>query len=42
VPELNKLQRGGEVQVLVVNNGEPETARQWAGEEGVCFPLLVQ
>jgi methylamine dehydrogenase accessory protein MauD len=42
VPELNKLQRGGEVQVLVVNNGELEATRQWAGEAGVCFPMLVQ
>ena len=42
VPELNKLQRGGEVQVLVVSNGEIEATRQWAGEAGVCFPVLVQ
>jgi methylamine dehydrogenase accessory protein MauD len=42
VPELNRLQRGGEVQVLVVNNGELEATRQWAGEAGVCFPMLVQ
>jgi methylamine dehydrogenase accessory protein MauD len=42
VPELIKLQRGGEVQVLVVNNGELEATRQWAGEAGVCFPMLVQ
>ena len=42
VPELNKLQRGGDVQVLVVNNGELEATRQWAGEAGVCFPMLVQ
>jgi methylamine dehydrogenase accessory protein MauD len=42
VPELIKLQRGGDVQVLVVNNGELEATRQWAGEAGVCFPMLVQ
>ena len=42
VPELNKLQRGGDVQVLVVNNGELEATRQWAGEAAVCFPVLVQ
>jgi methylamine dehydrogenase accessory protein MauD len=42
VPELNKLQRGGEVQVLVVSNGELEATGQWAGEAGVCFPMLVQ
>jgi methylamine dehydrogenase accessory protein MauD len=42
VPELNKLLRGGDAQVLVVNNGELETTRQWAGEAGACFPVLVQ
>jgi methylamine dehydrogenase accessory protein MauD len=42
VPELNKLQRGGGVQVLVVNNGELEATRQWAGAAGACFPVLVQ
>jgi methylamine dehydrogenase accessory protein MauD len=42
VPELNKLQRAGDVQVLVVNNGEVEATRQWAGEAGACFPVLVQ
>ena len=42
LPELNKLHRGGELQVLVVNNGEPEATRQWASEAGVCFPMLVQ
>jgi methylamine dehydrogenase accessory protein MauD len=42
VPELNRLQRGGEVQVLVVHNGELETTRQWAGEAQVSVPLLVQ
>ena len=41
-PELNKLQRGGKVQVLVANNGELEAARQWAGEASVCFPVLAQ
>ena len=42
IPELNKLQRGGEVQVLVVNNGAMETTRQWAGEAQVRVPVLVQ
>jgi len=42
VPELNKLQRGVEVQVLVVNNGEMEATRKWAGEAQACFPVLVQ
>lgn len=42
VPELNKLQHGGDMQVLVVNNGELEATRQWADEADVCFPMLVQ
>jgi methylamine dehydrogenase accessory protein MauD len=42
VPELNKLQRAGDVQVLVVNNGEVEATRQWAEETRACFPVLVQ
>jgi methylamine dehydrogenase accessory protein MauD len=42
VPALNRLQRGGEVQVLVVNNGDRETTRQWAGAARACFPVLVQ
>jgi methylamine dehydrogenase accessory protein MauD len=42
VPELNKLQRAGDVQVVVVNNGEVEATRQWAAEAPVCFPMLVQ
>jgi methylamine dehydrogenase accessory protein MauD len=42
VPELNQLQRRGEVQVLVVNNGELEATRQWAAEVKVCFPVLAQ
>ena len=42
VPELNKLQRGGDVQVLVVNNGEMEATRKWAGEIRPGFPALVQ
>jgi methylamine dehydrogenase accessory protein MauD len=42
VPDLNKLQRGGEAQVLVVNNGQVEATRQWADEARVSFPVLVQ
>jgi methylamine dehydrogenase accessory protein MauD len=41
-PELNKLQRGGAVQVLVVHNGEVEATRQWAAEARASFPVLVQ
>ena len=42
MPELNKLQRGGDVQVLVVNNGQMEATRRWAGDVRPGFPLLVQ
>ena len=42
LPELNKLQRGGDVQVLVVNNGEPEATRRWADEAQAAFPVLAQ
>jgi methylamine dehydrogenase accessory protein MauD len=42
MPELNKLQRGGDVQVLVVNNGEMEATRRWADEVRPGFPVLVQ
>jgi methylamine dehydrogenase accessory protein MauD len=42
LPELNKLQRGGDVQVLVVNNGEMEATRKWADEAQARAPVLVQ
>jgi methylamine dehydrogenase accessory protein MauD len=42
VPELNKLQRGSEVHVLVVNNGEMDATREWAGEANAAFTVLVQ
>jgi methylamine dehydrogenase accessory protein MauD len=42
IPELNRLQRAGEVQVLVVNNGEPGATRQWAAEVRAGFPVLAQ
>jgi methylamine dehydrogenase accessory protein MauD len=42
MPELNKLQRGGDVQVLVVNNGQMEATRRWAGDVRPGFPVLVQ
>src|SRR5262245_31219239 len=32
MPDLNKLQAEGEVQVVVVNSGELATTRQWASE----------
>lgn len=42
VPELNRLQARGEVQVVVVNNGEPDRTRRWAEEAGARFPVLMQ
>jgi methylamine dehydrogenase accessory protein MauD len=42
LPELNKLQRGGGVQVLVVNNGKPEATQRWADEAHAAFPVLAQ
>jgi methylamine dehydrogenase accessory protein MauD len=42
VPELNKLRRDSEVQVLVVNNGDTEATRKWAGEVRPNFPVVVQ
>jgi peroxiredoxin len=41
-PALNELQRGGQVQVLVVHRGDLEAARQWAAEARACFPVLAQ
>jgi methylamine dehydrogenase accessory protein MauD len=40
VPELNRL--GGDVQVLVVNNGDVAATRKWADEVKPRFPVLVQ
>ena len=42
MPELNRLQAAGEVQVLVVNNGELEPTRTWAAQARVRFPVAVQ
>jgi methylamine dehydrogenase accessory protein MauD len=42
MPELNRLQAAGGVQVLVVNNGEPEPTRSWAVESRAGFPVAVQ
>jgi methylamine dehydrogenase accessory protein MauD len=41
-PELNRLARQGDVQVVVVNNGDPEAVREWAVDVGAEFPVLVQ
>ncbi len=41
IPELNRLERG-DTQVVVVNNGDPETTRKWSAEVGARFPVLAQ
>jgi methylamine dehydrogenase accessory protein MauD len=42
-PELNRLAtRNKDIQVLVVNNSEPDQARRFALEVKAQFPLLVQ
>jgi peroxiredoxin len=40
--ELNRLQRRGDVQVLLIETGGPELAKQLAGEGQAAFPVLVQ
>lgn len=42
VPELNRLVRNGELQVLAINNSDPEAVSHWAREVGAAFPVLVQ
>jgi hypothetical protein len=42
MPDLNRLQAAGEVQVLVVNNGELEETRTWAVEARARFPVAAQ
>jgi peroxiredoxin len=48
VPELNRLAQVGRIsnpshpQVLVVNNGDPETTRRWSAEVNARFPVLAQ
>ena len=41
-PELNRLHRKGEYQVLVVNNGEGDDTQEWAEETKARFPVLAQ
>jgi methylamine dehydrogenase accessory protein MauD len=41
-PELNRLQDSGEVRVLVVQNGDPETVRKWADKHRPRFPVVFQ
>jgi methylamine dehydrogenase accessory protein MauD len=42
LPELNRLQRRGSLQVLLIETGGPQAARQWAGQAQAAFPVLVQ
>jgi peroxiredoxin len=42
VPQLDRIHHRGEVQVLVVNNGEGEEALQWALETKARFPVAGQ
>jgi methylamine dehydrogenase accessory protein MauD len=42
VPELNRLQQSGQLQVLVINSAEPEEARDWVQETHADFPVLIQ
>ncbi len=42
VPELNRLEKGSDCKVLVVNNGDAETTRKWSTEVGARFPVLAQ
>jgi methylamine dehydrogenase accessory protein MauD len=41
-PELNRLHDTGAYQVLVVNNGNAESTREWAAETKARFPVLAQ
>jgi peroxiredoxin len=41
LPELNRLQRRGDLQVLLIETGGPELAKQLAGEGQAAFPVLV-
>jgi methylamine dehydrogenase accessory protein MauD len=42
LPELNRLQRRGDLQVLLVETGGPQAAATLAGEGQAAFPVLVQ
>lgn len=41
-PELNRIARQAEPQVLVVNHADAESAREWAREVAAEFPVLIQ
>jgi len=42
MPELNQIHATGEVQVLVVQNGDIGAIQKWAEEHRPCFPVAVQ
>jgi methylamine dehydrogenase accessory protein MauD len=42
VPELNRLHDTGEVQVLVIHNGDAEAVRRWVKENRPHFSVAVQ
>jgi methylamine dehydrogenase accessory protein MauD len=42
VPDLNRLHQSGKVEVLVINNAEPEAGRKWIEEAKPEFPVLLQ
>jgi hypothetical protein len=42
VPELNRLHDAGEVQVLVIHNGDTEAVRRWTEENRPHFSVAVQ
>jgi peroxiredoxin len=42
MPDLERLQRKAEIQVVVVDNGDLTSTRDWTRELGVTFPVLVQ
>jgi len=42
MPSLERLQKDGEIRVVVVNTGDLPSTADWARELGVRFPVLVQ
>jgi peroxiredoxin len=42
LPELNRLQHQGALQVLLIETGGPEAAKQLASQGQAAFPVLVQ
>jgi thiol-disulfide isomerase/thioredoxin len=41
-PELNRLHDAGEVQVLVIHNGDPQSVQKWIKEHRPRFPVALQ